>query len=66
MAACHAFGRVAPKPSTGPTRTAIKDEWTEEMSTLCRIPGALYGGHFWTDDNGDPTDRVWTEYKPTN
>lgn len=53
-------------PSTGPTRTAIKDAWTAEMSTLCRLPGELYGGHFWLDDDGNPTDKVWTDYKVTN
>lgn len=52
-------------PSTGPTRR-VHTEWTEEMSTLCRQPGKLYGGHFWTDDKGEPTDKVFTEYKATN
>lgn len=53
-------------PSTGPTRQA-HTEWTDEMSTLCRLPGQLYGGHFWTDDNGQPAlDRPYTEYKCTN
>lgn len=31
----------------------------------CYIAG-LHGGHYWTDDNGQPTDRPFTEYKPTN
>jgi hypothetical protein len=52
-------------PASGPTRI-VHAAWTEEMSVLCRIPGALYGGHFWTDDDGKPTDRVFTDYKPTN
>jgi len=52
-------------PASGPTRV-VHSEWTAEMSTLCRIPGALYGGHFWTDDGGKPTDKVFTDYKPTN
>jgi hypothetical protein len=52
-------------PSAGPTRI-VHSEWTDEMSTLCRLPGQLYGGHFWTDDNGQPTDKPYTEYKPTN
>lgn len=52
-------------PSSGPSRQ-VPSEWTEEMSRLCRLPGQLYGGHFWTDDNGQGTDKVFTEYKPTN
>lgn len=52
-------------PSTGPSRV-VHSEWTEEMSTLCRLPGQLFGGHFWTDDSGRPTDHVFTEYKATN
>jgi hypothetical protein len=52
-------------PASGPTRQA-HTAWTEEMSTLCRTPGALYGGHYWTDDNGQPTDRPFTAYACTN
>lgn len=52
-------------PVTGPTRDS-RELWTEEMSTLCRIPSALYGGHFWTDDNDQPTDRPFTAYACTN
>jgi hypothetical protein len=52
-------------PASGPTRDTSQP-WTEEMSTLCRLPGQLYGGHYWTDDDGKPTDKLFTEYKPTN
>lgn len=52
-------------PSTGPTRQA-HTEWTEEMSALCRIPGALYGGHFWLNDDDKPTDKAFTDYACTN
>jgi hypothetical protein len=52
-------------PKSGPTRQ-VHTEWTEEMSTLCRTPGALFGGHYWTDDSGKPTDKVFTEYACTN
>lgn len=52
-------------PSTGPTRR-VHAEWTEEMSILCRQPGQLFGGHYWTDDKGEPTDKLFTEYKATN
>lgn len=53
-------------PSTGPTRVA-HTEWTEEMSRLCRLPGQLYGGHFWTNDDGTPAlDRPYTDYHATN
>lgn len=52
-------------PMSGPTRQA-NTAWTEEMSELSRTPGALYGGHFWIDDEGNPTDKEWTEYKATN
>ena len=48
-------------PSTGPTRDAMST-WTDEMSTLCRIPGALYGGHFWKDR----PDVTYTPYTVTN
>lgn len=51
--------------STGPTRQS-HTEWTAEMSELCRLPGQLYGGHYWTDDNGNPTDKQFTDYKVTN
>jgi hypothetical protein len=47
-------------PQSGPIRTA-GDAWTDEMSELCRIPGALYGTHFWKG-----TDTPFTPYKPTN
>ena len=48
-------------PSSGPTRD-VHTEWTEEMSALCRIPGALYGGHFWKDK----PDIAYTPYACTN
>lgn len=51
-------------PATGPTRQ-VHTKWTEEMSTLCRQPGKLCGGHFWLKD-GQPTTDIFTEYKPTN
>lgn len=37
--------------------------WAEgsELSRLCRIPGALYGSHFWRG-----TDKPFGEWKPTN
>lgn len=54
-------------PSTGPTHNTHTDPWDDEMSRLCRLPGQLYGAHFWTDDDGKPcTDRPFGEYKPTN
>lgn len=52
-------------PASGPIRVA-GTEWTDQMSRLSRLPGELYGGHFWLDDNGQPTDRPFTDYKPTN
>ena len=36
-------------------------EWTEQLSELCHIPGALFGGHFWTESG-----KVFTDYKCTN
>lgn len=51
-------------PAAGPfTEAENADRWAEGQgaSALCRIPGALYGGHFWAG-----TDCPFTEYKATN
>lgn len=52
-------------PASGPTRQ-VHTVWTEEMSTLSREKGSLYGGHYWTDDDGNPTDKVFTNYEVIN
>lgn len=52
-------------PASGPIRQT-PSEWTLEMSNLCRLPGQLYGGHYWTDDKGIATEHLYTEYKPIN
>ena len=52
-------------PSTGWTRNSA-EPWNEEMSTLCRLPGQLYGGHFWTDDKGQPTQKAFNGYTCIN
>lgn len=53
-------------PASGPTRTAIRDAWTEEMSELSRRPGELYGGHYWLTDAGEITDKEFTAYAVIN
>lgn len=35
--------------------------WTPQLSVLCRIPGALYGGHYWRG-----SDRLYTQWASTN
>lgn len=35
--------------------------WTEEVSELCRIPGALFGAHVWAG-----TSSLFGEWKATN
>jgi hypothetical protein len=50
-------------PAEGPLPEPHQDAGGEgkPLSILCRIPGALYGGHYWKG-----TNRPFTEYKPTN
>lgn len=50
-------------PASGPLSEDAQGKWGEgsELSRLCRIPGALYGAHFWRG-----TDKPFGEYKPTN
>lgn len=48
-------------PASGPTRI-VGTEWTEEMSQLSQAPGALFGGHFWLDTNGQPTRHAFTPW----
>lgn len=50
-------------PASGPCAEDVQGTWNETtpFSELCRIPGALYGAHFWRG-----TDQPFGEYKPTN
>jgi len=52
-----ASGPITPVGST----PGNADRWTPELSELCRIPGALFGAHFWIG-----TDKPFNEYKCTN
>lgn len=52
-------------PASGPV-TRADGEWTPELSALSRTPGALYGGHFWVDRDGKPTDKAFDGYKVIN
>lgn len=50
-------------PAKGPLPESAQGQWGDgsELSRLCRIPGALYGAHFWKG-----TDKPFGEYKATN
>jgi hypothetical protein len=53
-------------PAAGATRQ-VHTEWTEEMSQLCRVPGALWAGHYWKGaDGAADLAHPYTPYAASN
>ena len=48
-------------PVDGPVSDDIHKAWLEPLPTLCRVPGALYGAHYYAG-----TDKTFNLYKPIN